>query len=367
MKLYLITLLTAICCYSATAQETAAPIQRSIRFDFIKGDSTRMSLNEEFNLIEDSCSQIYRYAHVSMQDKIFTGPFMDVSRANPKQLITQGTYSAEGLKEGLFIINYLNGSLQAKGNFKNGLFDGRWEVLYDTGKPFITFEAAGTDIKIIDVWDTKGIKTVSNGNGNYMVDAGYMYWKGKLLNGRPEGKWKSKKSADDTDLTAEVYKNGVFQKGVTPFAEYTDKARLALISPNIFTFVTTERFQISSVPCNGTKRKKIVNADYKGGITSFSQHIGDLVSEYLKSVDLSSYDDQLTLEGEINEMGGIVKLRSHNPFNNNLSQGLINKLRMLPNLEPATADGKPVKQNFTITFQFHNGIYRFSYRFLPIQ
>jgi hypothetical protein len=121
------------------------------------------------------------------------------------------------------------------------------------------------------------------------------------------------------------------------------------------------------VPCNGTKRKKIVNADYRGGITSFSQHIADLVSDYLKTVDINSYDNQLTLEGEVNEMGSIGKLQSHNPFNNNLAQGLINNLRMLPNLEPATADGKPVKQKFAITFQFHNGIYRFNYRFLPIQ
>lgn len=365
MKLYLIAFITAFCCYTASAQQSTGLFQRNIRFDFIKGDSTRLSFNEEFNLIEDSCSQVYRYAHVDMQNRRYTGQFKDVSRADGKLTITQGAYNHEGLVDGPFIVNYLNGALQAKGNFKNGLFDGKWEVYYDNGKPKITFEANGKGVKIIDEWDSKGTKTVNDGNGTYRADMGFMYWQGKLLNGRPEGKWKSKKTVDNTDLTSEVYKNGTFIKGTTSFSEYTDAPRLVLISPAIFPFTTAEKFQISATPCNGTTSKSFVGAHYIGGTTAFSNHIGEQASSYLNTVDLKSFDSELTIEGEISERGNIEKLKSHNAFDMKLSQALMSKLRNLPNLEPATLGGKPVKQRFTITFKFNSGYYSFTYRFLP--
>lgn len=366
MKLYLTAFITAFCCYSACAQ---GPVQRNIRLEFIKGDSTRLSFNEQFNLIEDSCSQVYRYAHLNIQEKKFTGSFKDVSRADQKLLITQGTYSAEGLKEGPFIINYLNGTPQAKGNFKNDLFDGKWSIFYDTGKPLMTFEANGADIKIIDVWDDKGVKTVNNGNGTYRADKPpYMYWKGKLLNGRPDGKWKAKKAADDTDLSSETFKNGAFQKGNTSMSEYTDNSRIVLISPTFFPFVSAEYLLLSRSPCDGDfiKQKNVVDASYSGGTNSFSDHIGEVVASYLNTVDLKSYDDQLVLEGEITEQGSIAKLKAINPFNISISQGVISKLHTLPRLKPATVDGKPVKQGFSITLRIHNGMYSFNYRFLQV-
>jgi hypothetical protein len=40
---------------------------------------------------------------------------------------------------------------------------------------------------------------------------------------------------------------------------------------------------------------------------------------------------------------------------------------MLPALEPATIDGKPIAQKFRITITFDNGQYSFKYIFLPIE
>ncbi|MGY4539757.1 hypothetical protein ACVW0P_004196 [Mucilaginibacter sp. UYNi724] len=367
MKLTLITFIAALCCFNASAQEVIEPVERNIRLEFIKGDSIRLGLNDEFNLIEESCSQMFRYAHVNMQERKFTGPFIDVSHDNPKLIITQGTYSAEGLKEGPFVINYLDGTPQGRGSFKHNKFEGKWKVFYNTGKPLMTFDASGSDIKIIDVWDDKGKKTVDNGNGTYRADMGFMYWKGKLLNGRPDGKWKSKKTADDSDFTAEIYNLGTFKKGNTSFNEYTDGPRMVLISPTIFLFVGAERLSFSQFGCDFTKQKKVVNASYSGGINSFSERIGEALSAYLNTIDLKSYDEQLTIEGEVSETGNLAKLKAINPFNINISQSLMNKLRTLPRLKPATIDGKPVAEGFSISLQFQNGMYRFSYRFLPIK
>ncbi|MES2267281.1 MAG: hypothetical protein V4520_10995 [Bacteroidota bacterium] len=367
MKLYLIIFLAVLCCYSASAQDTD-PIERTIQLEFIKGDSTRLGLNEEFNLIEDNCSQMFRYGHINMQQRKFTGPFKDVRHDNPNLIITQGAYSTDGLKEGPFIINYLDGTPQARGSFKHDKFDGKWEVFYNTGKPLMTFDASGADIKIIDVWDEKGKKAVDNGNGTYRSDMGFMYWKGKLLNGRPDGKWKSKKTTDDSDLTAEVYNLGAFKKGTTSFNEYTDAPRMVLVSPTLFLFIGAERFNMSQFGCGfSNKQKKIVTASYSGGLNSFTERISEAISSYLNTINIKSYDEQLTIEGEISETGNLAKLKAVNPFNIDISQRLINKLYMLPRLTPATIDGKPAVEGFTISMVFQNGIYRFSYRFLPIK
>jgi hypothetical protein len=363
MKLHLITFIAAICCYSASAQEST---ERHIRFNFIKGDSTRLSLNEQFNLIEDSCSQVYRYAHVDIQNKIFTGPFTDVSHADPKLIITQGAYNIDGLKDGPFIINYLNGNLQAKGSFKNGVFDGKWDVYYDNGKPQISFEANDRDIKIIDEWDNKGIKTVTNGNGIYRADLGFLYWQGKLLNGRPDGKWKSKRASDNADFSSEVYKNGVFQKGMA-LSEYTDEPRMALISPSNFPFITAEKFQLSDNPCDGTKTNVFVDAHFTGSLPTLTNRIDYLVYDYLRTPNLMILADEITLEGEVNVHGDISKLHgTTSNVNAVLIQTLIGLLQKLPKLTPATLNGKPVKQGFAISFKFSGGYYRFNYKFLPV-
>ena len=168
-----------------------AGLKRTFRFNFINKDSIHLALSENFEMIEDSCSQITRYGHLNMMERKFTGKFKDVSRLNPTLILTEGNYSADGLKDGTFISRNLNGNVQSKGNFTKNKFDGRWEIYYDDGKPKLTFEANGKDIKIIDSWDAKGVKTIDNGNGNYQLDLEDIYWKGKLVNGKPDGTWKA--------------------------------------------------------------------------------------------------------------------------------------------------------------------------------
>ena len=57
--------------------------------------------------------------------------------------------------------------------------------------------------------------------------------------------------------------------------------------------------------------------------------------------------------------------RLQNELNDkNLTPG--SALQSLPLLQPATADGKPIIQKFTIIFSFNAGVYRYSYKFLPI-
>jgi hypothetical protein len=42
-----------------------------------------------------------------------------------------------------------------------------------------------------------------------------------------------------------------------------------------------------------------------------------------------------------------------------MQRNIIRELMKLPRLTPATLDGKPVKEKFTIAFNFHLGVYDF--------
>jgi len=338
--------------YSALvqAQITAGPGRiintqsRNIRINYVARDSVNLALSDGFELIEDSCSQIIRYAKLNMRERKFMGIIKDVSRLDPSLIITEGNYT-DGKKDGYFTTHYLNGKLQAKGAFKNNRYDGKWEMYYDDGKPKLFFEANGNDIKIMEAWDTKGNKTIDNGKGNYRSDLGDIYWKGKLLNGSPDGTWEAVKTNSDAP-------------------------RLELVNINMLPFTHAELVRISLVNCNGEgiKLRNAMHAQYRNGPESFNQSIKDLVGPYFGKIDLHKYLNEVKfdIDGEINETGNIIKLNSNSPYAE-LTNGLVSLLRRLPPLIPATLNGKPVKEKITFSFTLDQGVYHFVHRMLPVE
>jgi len=320
-------------------------------------------------LIEDSCAQIIRHGHLNIKERKFIGKFKDVSKLNPSLITSEGTYTDDGLKNGLFIAHYLNGNLRSKGAYKNDKYDGHWETYYDNGKPELVFEANDDTIRIINSWNAAGKKIIDNGKGTYQVNIAPITWKGKLENGKPDGTWHAFKTDDvtETSLADEYFKKGVFQKGNSPVKSYTDASRIILINPETLPFTRTEKLRISLVPCNGVKRKHIVLAQYDNGKSSFSEFINLAVGPYISRSNIKDFTDKLVIEGEISEDGRIVNLQSKSiAFHEEFTRGLINQFHNVPALQPATADGKPVKEKFSITFTFNAGVYFYSYSFFPI-
>jgi hypothetical protein len=176
--------------------------------------------------------------------------------------------------------------------------------------------------------------------------------------------------ADDATqpvLITETYKNGTFQKGNGPLGDYTDAPRLTLVPADKIPFVEAELLHISLIGCDNVNNfKHVVNAQYANGLNTFTQYIKDAVEPFLRTVDLKSYDSEVIFEGEVNEIGRISNLTTHSNFDNTISRGLIRQLNNLPSLQPATVDGKPTTQKFTITFNFNRGFYSFNYKFLAI-
>ncbi len=77
-----------LCCFSIAVM--AQDVQRHINFNPIDNDSLNMSLNSEYQLIEDSCATITRHARLNFRTRKFHGRFTDVRKDNPAVTLTEG-------------------------------------------------------------------------------------------------------------------------------------------------------------------------------------------------------------------------------------------------------------------------------------
>lgn len=349
------------CCTVAHAQ--VQRLSRSVHFNFIEKDSIKLAYNEDYDLIEDTCATFIRYAHINMNiGRKFIGKIKDVSRLDSNIITAEGNYNTAGQKDGLFTTRYINGQLRTKGNFVKDKVDGKWELYYDDGKPQLLFEATGDDMIITDYWDKNGHKEVNKGKGTYRVELGGIYWKGKLVNGRPDGNW-SFLRGDGSEMSSEKFNLGIFQKGKSPLGEYTDKSRIRFISPSLLPFINAEGLKISAFPCNAPKRKLYAGATYSGGMQAYSDELIRVIAAYFYYIDVQHFTNKFTIDGEVDEQGYLTKFSCLDSFNQSISDGLIRCLKRTVPLTPATVDGKPVKQKIHFVFNFAGGTYRFTYGF----
>lgn len=364
MKFLLLTVAAVILVCSYAHAQTPRP-SRHVHFNFISKDSIKLSLNEDFDLIEDSCSQATRYAHFSMKLHRFVGKIKDVSRLDSTIVMTEGAYNVDGEKEGPFVTRYINGQLQAKGSFVKNNFDGKWEMYYNDGKPKLFFEANGKDIIITDYWDATGHKLVDNGKGKYSVTSSGLCWEGRLQGGKPEGTWDLFRVDDITkaSLETEKYKGGLFQKGKSPIGEYTDAPRMVVVSTDMLPFVRTEALKISAQGCNDAKPKHIVYVQYKEGMDRYSDALTAIISTVFRYIDLRHFSNGFSIEGEVNDEGFLTNLQSYDSFNQQVSSALIYGLKQAPKLEPASIDGRKVNEKVKFNLTFGAGMYHYSYRF----
>jgi len=350
----------------AALSSLPAIAQRNIKFNTFGADSIRLTFNKDYFFIEDSCAKIIRYTRFNFRDRKFIGAFKDVADGNPSLVIGEGNYNDAGQKDGEFSEYYLNGNLLGKGDFKDDKYTGKWVFYFEDGQPQLTFEVRDSSIYIIDAWNDKRKKTLDNGNGTYEVDVFGYKWSGKIIKGRPDGAWlcTSIQNEDEAPIATEHFVNGQFANGKNFSGIYVDSSRFAFINNNMLPMLNAEKLKISAIGCTIPVTSKIISALYDYGNDDFSDQIKQAVGSYIGRLHGHGY---ITIAGEVNEKGALVDLKNTATYSADLnSKDLIVVLERLPLLNPATVNGKPVKQGFTITFDVNPGLYSFSYRFLPI-
>ncbi|MEJ7779902.1 MAG: hypothetical protein WKF68_09930 [Daejeonella sp.] len=226
--------------------------QRNVRFRTFSRDSINLHMDENYALIEDSCSSIVRYGHFRINDRKFFGPFKDINKFDPGLVLAEGQYTDDGKLDGKLKMNYLNGEPLAEGSFDKGKMTGEWVIYYPGNKKRLEFKNAAEGTYILNAWNPEGKQTVIDGAGFYRSDLDMIFWEGKLVNGKPDGVWKSKKTDDrsGTVIINETYKNNVFRKGSSIAGNYSDASRIVLAGENLLPINNATAMRISSSACD---------------------------------------------------------------------------------------------------------------------
>jgi hypothetical protein len=250
----------------------------------ISSDSVSIPFTASYDLAEDNCTQIVRYAHYNTNAGLYHGAFIDVSKADPSVVIAKGNYAENGLKDGKFLIYYIdgklnaegyykqdkydgewsfynkNGSLEIKGHFKDGQYTGKCALYNEDGRLLLTFDEEDGHCQIIDAWKKDGTRTVNNGTGYFTGDeSSSTHWQGKITNGKPDSVWTCKQDiAGSTAFLTEYFNAGIFQNGHVELGnflrDYTDASNINLTpSSPILIINRADNPRYSGYSCTGIR------------------------------------------------------------------------------------------------------------------
>lgn len=278
--------------------------------EVIKDDSVMLFFNKEYHLTEKKCADYTRFVKIDDNGN-YNGPFEDFNNEN--RLLGKGIY-VNGKKEGYFEIYYPNGKIKCKGNYLNNRPIGEWDFFYENEFPERTLKFTETDTMLIRFFDNKGKLKVTDGQGEFI---GYvagltkpstvLMAHGKIIGGKPNGKWTSsysnsqtfcKEEFDRVKLIRGIFPNAKFEK------DYYDKSFINTFFLENYTYLL-ELFVYDNCP-----DKTIINK-YKSFDTQiFSSDLKSKIEDVIKNdfrngktEDYSEGDHYLTIQFEINKEG----------------------------------------------------------------
>lgn len=355
--------------YSQSGLTNSQP-KRIVKFRNIGRDSINLHLDQNYFLIEDTCSSIIRYGHLKLPGTKFSGSFKDVSTKNPEIVVAEGKYAADGTLDGEFISRFFDGKLQAKGTFENGKMIGKWVVYFPDDRPRLTFESSGGITKILDAWSENGKQQVTGGKGNFRADLADSYWEGRLENGTPDGTWKFyiKSNRAGTPFATETFRDGKFVKGTGPAGTYHEVSRITLTDPGMLPVYNIQSMRVSPENCDGDKLvRKVSYAFYRNGSQAFTDEIFRVVKPVFAAANLQTVlVKEFKVVGIIDETGKIGTLKYKDHFDEKMSSSLLQALNRLPFLNATQVDGIAVSSNIEFYFKIDNNNWYTRWKILPL-
>lgn len=353
-------------------QISAQQKERFIQFSPIEKDSVAIHYDASYKLIEDSCSVIMRRINIKPGKNMFKGHFTDVDKSNPNIVLARGFYSEEGKLNGNYEEYYTDKVLKGKGVFKDGLMVGNWTIFKENGNKWVEFSESNGVQKILNAWDEKGKQIVKDGNGTYVLKSDEIQWIGKLVNGLPDGTWRSSliHKVGQGNLSQESFSKGKFITGTVSGISYQDQSKINFEPREHLISLRADEMKVSEQTCDGQIFiSNFKNAYFKNGNNQLTDIIRDKINPALGKFDfVLSNMKSFRIYGIINEKGSLSNLRFIEHLNYTQTTELLNSLSTLPNFVPAVENGVNVKS--TIIFEFTNigaGRIGFKYRLQKFQ
>jgi antitoxin component YwqK of YwqJK toxin-antitoxin module len=314
--------------------DNAAPF-----YEIIKEDSVRMFFNERYRFIEKKCSKFIRYTKVDTEGN-FNGYYEDIT--NERILVGKGHY-VHGKKHGYFELYYPNGKIHCRGNYKNNSPMGQWEYFYENALPERTIEITETDTLVIRFVDKKGNVKVINGNGEFngfvmgrnSINPNSIIAKGKIENGKPNGKWLSALYTNAI-YCKEEFDHGKLIRGSFPNAksggnkDYHNKSYLnTFFLPNYLN--SLENFTLEKCEDSTPYSPKMYSFDLQKLNSELREKIDRIISEDFslgRSANYSIGDNYLTIQFSVNNDGRAENFRLMSGWGQQFFNTITTSIRM---------------------------------------
>ncbi|WP_139925169.1 toxin-antitoxin system YwqK family antitoxin [Hymenobacter sp. DG01] len=221
----------------------ARKISASQSYRILGPDSIALFYNADYDLCPPGCSAIRRHTRFDDNGQFF-GYVRDFWMHNAQPALT-GTYR-NGLKDGMFEVFHLNGTLAVRAYYRAGKAVGNWAYWYPSGqKRQVLSFGAGNTLLIQQFWTEDGQQTVQDGQGSWYRIDGDLRVSGAVAKGRPDGKWRVQETTGKQKVLAEeTFSQGRFRTGVTrpSGVYYYDASRIYIT--DLDTYSQAEEFVV---------------------------------------------------------------------------------------------------------------------------
>lgn len=282
-------------------------------FEIISEDSLVFFFNDQYRYTEKKCCNYFRFTRIDT-DGYFHGNFED--RNGEGMLIGKGIY-INGKKHGDFEIYYQNGTIQGKGKYIDNYPTGQWDFYYPNGLPERTVMVDNNETLLLRFYNEKGVLKVNDGIGEFSGPVGYelgssnnILAKGKIVNGRPEGKWVST-HLENMVFCKEVFENGKFIRGSFPNiingenGTYRDKSFLNnFLTENYL--ISLETFYLNECKTESEKPENYRSFDIDKFNSDLGHKIEVIIENDFSSGNTEDYltgDNTLTIKFSIDDAG----------------------------------------------------------------
>ncbi|MFC2152778.1 toxin-antitoxin system YwqK family antitoxin [Bacteroidota bacterium] len=228
-KLSLITLL--LFSINLHGQNLPSNFKIGENIEVFSNDSLQFYFNCAGNIVDKDCADFMRKGRIdSVCINIvneFNDYYIDGSLALKAHMFND-------YLNGNAIYYYKNGKIKSTGNYKNDLKIGVWKYYYDNGQLEKVLDYQNSKPLILEYYSKNGKQKVIEGNGNYkgyfnsFLSCKSFGIKGKVVNGKMEGKWSMYYPSFNNKIGIEYFENGIFVKGESMNRTYYDNEKIII-------------------------------------------------------------------------------------------------------------------------------------------
>jgi hypothetical protein len=287
----------------ATAQKSP------LFYEVIQGDSVALFFNEDNTFTEKDCRHFTRVIRVTEAGD-FNGHFEDYRIDNT--LLARGAY-LKGIKHGYFEFYYPNGKISSKGYYSNNAPTGIWEYFYENGLPERTLNIVNWEVFLMRYVDSDGVVRIKDGNGKFedyfprFLNFYNVRVYGRIVNGRPHGRWIAEHPTQKNSLYVERFENGTLVRtSYVPKKKMTNKVSSSLCNffpanylPSLEGFYFEDCSESLMYTNNVWLNNQILRAD-------LTRRIDVLIESDFQKHDIGHYtfgDSYVLVEFSVNKQG----------------------------------------------------------------